>query len=88
MILEFYAVHDSAVGAFLRPMCFRSRGEALRSFADAVANEENGFSAHADHYSFFYCGTFDDSTGVVSPADYPLRLVGARDYVPSRLPEK
>jgi len=63
MKLEIYAVHDSAVGAFNRPLFFRSRGEAIRSFESAVNDPSNGFSAHAAHYSFFQVGVYDDGVG-------------------------
>lgn len=80
MKLEIYAVHDAAVGAFNRPLFFRSRGEAIRSFKDAVANPEMGFSAHAEHYSFFQLGTFDDSDGAVDRI-VPDRVCGALDFI-------
>lgn len=83
MKLEMYSVFDAAVGAYNRPLFMRSRGEALRSFADAVAKEENGFLAHAEHYSFWLVGEFDDSTGVVLSVE-PVRVCSAVDFVPAR----
>jgi len=83
MKLDMYAVHDSAVGAYNRPMCFRSRGEALRSFADAVSQEENGFMRHADNYSWWFVGHFDDESGSLIPAQPAERICGARDFVAS-----
>lgn len=77
---EIYAVRDSAVGAFNRTLFFRSRGEAIRSFSDAVAKEENGFSTHAGHYDFWYLGYFDDDTGAVVAAE-PDRIGGALDFL-------
>lgn len=81
MKLEVYAVHDSAVGAFNNPLFFRSRGEALRSFSDAVADEKNGFVAHAEHYSFWMIGTYDTNSGLLEPVA-PDRLCGAVDFKP------
>lgn len=79
MKLEMFAVHDAAVGAFNRPLFFRSRGEAVRSFTDAVADEGNGFKAHAEHYSFWYLGSFDDADGSFVSASQPERVIGAVD---------
>ena len=80
MKIEVYAVHDSAIGAFNRPLFFRSRGEAIRSFQDAVADEQSGFRAHASHYSLHQIGTYDDSTGLVEPMS-PERVCGATDFL-------
>lgn len=81
MNLEVYAVRDSAVGAFNTPLFFRSRGEALRSFADAVGKEENGFLAHAEHYDFWFLGTYDNASGMFTVAAQPERVCGAQDFV-------
>lgn len=81
MSLDICAVFDSAVGAYNRPLFFRSRAEAIRSFQDACANSENGFSAHAEHYSFWRLGTFDETTGVLTHLHEPDRLCGALDFV-------
>nr|QJB19023.1 MAG: nonstructural protein [Microvirus sp.] len=80
MKLEAYSVHDSAVGAFNRPQFFRARGEAVRSFADAVANPEAGFRAHAEHFSFWRVGYFDDADGLFEPVK-PERVCGAVDFL-------
>ena len=80
MKLEAYAVYDAAVGAYNRPMFFRSRGEAVRSFADAVRDVQSGFSSHGADYSWWYIGTFDDSNGAFE-AVTPERVCGALDFI-------
>ena len=81
MILELYAVHDAAVGAYITPMFFRSRGEAIRSFQDAVLDPKSQFGSHAADYSFWHVGMWDDSDGVVTPVR-PDRVCGAKDFLP------
>lgn len=82
MKLEAYSVHDSAVGAFNAPMFFRSRGEAVRSFQDACADPKAGFASHAEHYSFYWVGSFSlDSAEFISIASGPERVCGALDFV-------
>lgn len=88
MKLEAYAVHDAAIGAFNRPLFFRSRGEAIRSFQDAVANPEAGFAAHAAHYSFHQIGTFDDNTGEFVMLSQLDRVCGAVDFLPPPISPK
>lgn len=84
MKLEIYAVHDAAVGAFNRPLFFRSRGEAIRSFADAVGVPENGFVKAPQDYTFYHIGDFDDLTAKISPLELPFRVCGALDFMPPK----
>lgn len=63
MRLRVYAVLDKAVQAYLNPMCFRSQGEALRSFQDAVAAEGTPFNKHKADYAFCFLGFYDDGLG-------------------------
>lgn len=80
MILEVYSVHDAAVGAFNAPLFFRSRGEAVRSFQNAVTNEASQFRDHAADYSFWKVGLFDDSNGYLTAIENE-RVCGASDFV-------
>lgn len=77
-MLEIYAVHDAAVGAFNQPLFFRSRGEAVRAFQNACGTEAN-FKAHAADYSFWLIGSYDDKTGALLRVD-PDRVCGAMDF--------
>lgn len=79
MILEVYAVHDAAVGAFNAPLFFRSRGEAVRSFQQAVTNENSQFRSHAGDYSFWKIGLYDDDTGFLTAIENE-RVCGAKDF--------
>lgn len=80
MKLEVYAVHDAAVGAFVQPLFFRSRGEAVRSFQDAVTDGKMQFAAHPKDYSFWFIGIFDDQTGRFEPDLLQDRVCGALDF--------
>nr|QJB20602.1 MAG: nonstructural protein [Microvirus sp.] len=82
MKLEVYAVHDSAVGAFNRPLFFRSRGEAIRSFEQAVRDEANGFGAHPEHFSFWQIGEWNDDSALFNDQfGSPDRVCGANDFL-------
>lgn len=63
MRLRVYAVLDKAVQAYLNPMVFRSEGEALRAFLDAVSAEGTPFGKHKQDYAFAYLGFYDDGLG-------------------------
>jgi hypothetical protein len=79
MVLEIYAVHDAAIGAFNAPLFFRSRGEAVRAFQNACGTEAN-FKAHAKDYSFWLLGSYDDSSGRIVTVEAD-RVCGASDFI-------
>jgi len=60
MKLRVYCIFDKAVQAYLQPFVFRSEGEALRSFMDAVGAEGTPFSKHKQDYCFCWLGYYDD----------------------------
>lgn len=83
MKLDAYAVFDAAVGAYNRPMFFRSRNEAVRSFQDAVRDPQSGLGSHSGDYSWWFVGQFDDSSGEFIPVK-PERVSMASDFVESK----
>lgn len=74
MILQMYSVRDKAVEAFLRPLFMRSKGEALRSFLDAVKSNDD-FRAHPEDFDFYFLGEFDDGAGLFKIPDSPVLLI-------------
>lgn len=80
MIMQVCAVYDKKVGAYLLPQFFRTKGEAVRAFQDAVASESAPFAKHAEDYLFCRLGAYDDNAGsfeTVQPA--PEILLTAMD---------
>lgn len=80
MILQCYSVHDKAVGAFLQPFYMRSRGEAIRSFMDAVNAENSQFARNAGDYELYQCGEWEDGTGIFS-SHPPERVISALECI-------
>lgn len=62
MLQKVFCVFDSKVGAYMTPFFQRSTGEALRSWIDAVNQEKSNFGLHAEDYTLFELGTWDDET--------------------------
>lgn len=83
MRYEVFAVLDAIAGAFLPPMFMRSRGEAIRSFADACNSSDHQFARHANDYVLFSLGQWDDDTALfIEPRNsVPERLVTGLDVL-------
>jgi hypothetical protein len=64
------------VKAYLRPFYARTKGEAVRSFVEAVNDGKSDFRKHASDYTMMYLGEFDDATGCFAPID-PERIISA-----------
>lgn len=69
MILSVVSVYDSAAGAYNRPFYVPSTGLAVRSFRDEVNRnaEDNSMFRHPGDYTLELLGTFDDSSGLLTP---------------------
>lgn len=78
------SIYDDAVKAFMPPLWYRSRGEAVRSFLDAFAAEKSQFTPHAGDYAMYALGEFDDQSGSFAAFATPEKLLGgleAREVV-------
>lgn len=63
MILQIYAVHDRAVGAYMQPFFARSEGEAFRLLRQAVNSPDTSFFQNPADYTLVHLGEFSDQTG-------------------------
>jgi len=81
MKLQVYAVYDAAVGCYMQPFFLRSKGEALRSFMDAVSDRKTQFSIHPEDFSLFQVGEYEEATGTLIPSLTPVKIVAALDVV-------
>jgi len=82
MILGVFSVFDNAAKAYLPPMFFRAKGEAVRAFMDAVATTDHQFSKHASDYTLFELGEWDDSNAEFNAFVVPTRVMSAYEAIP------
>ena len=61
MIYRVYTVYDSAAESYMQPFYLPSKGQAIRSFTDAVNDPSHAFSKYPDDYTLFELGSYDDS---------------------------
>lgn len=78
MKLLVMSILDNKVGAFTSPFYSRAKGEAIRSFSDAVNEEKSQFNRHIDDYALYLLGVFDDNTGMFVTQE-PQRVITARE---------
>lgn len=74
MKLVIISIHDAKAEAFLNPLVFQAKAQALRGFQDAVRNPEHEMHKHPEDYTMFFCGWFDPETGQLEPAQPILAL--------------
>lgn len=79
---KIYSVFDSKVGAYLQPMFFRSKGEAIRSFSTAVSDSAHDFNKYAEDFTLFELGEWDQEKGVLLPHPTALAVGKAIEFVP------
>lgn len=65
MMNKVFAIRDAAVGEFMQPFFARSKGEAVRTFTDAVNDVKSPFFAHARDFGLYGIGEYDTTSGVI-----------------------
>lgn len=85
MILQVCAVYDKKIGAYMVPQFFRTKGEAMRAFIDAVAAEAAPFGKHSEDYLFCRLGEYDDNSGTFANfGQAPEIVISADDAMLAR----
>lgn len=72
MIVKLFAIYDHKVGSYGQLMPFRSKGEAIRSFSDAVGDVKSDFCRHPEDYVLFQMAEYDDNSGLVVAGMEPV----------------
>lgn len=84
MRLEIFAVYDRQVNAFLPPFYARSKGEAIRSFSEAVNDPNKTFGKYAVDFALMSFGEFDDNSGSFITHD-PVRVIAANEVIENEI---
>lgn len=79
---KIYSVYDSKAEAYGVPFFQRSRGEATRSWITIAndATEDNAIYRHAEDFTLFEIGEFDEHTGHLHPYATPVSIGVAREF--------
>jgi len=76
MKLLAFSVYDSKSEVFSPPMCFGTKGMAVRWFSDMANGQNKAISDHPGDFTLFQIGEYNDGTGafVTLPAALNLGL--------------
>lgn len=77
MVLQVYSIRDAKAEAFNSPFYQKTKGEALRSFQTAVNDPKTQLNRFPEDFDLYEIGTWDDSTGLVTPLDTPKHTAKA-----------
>jgi hypothetical protein len=75
-VLQVFAIYDAASEAYMQPYFNQTIGAAIRSFSDAVNDNSTMLGKHAEDFTLFQIGSFDDTAGVLEGMT-PKRIVSA-----------
>ena len=65
MIVNLYAVYDSASGVYDGPFPGKADGHVIRSFSDQCLNAEGPMGNHPEDFTLFKVGSWNDGTAEV-----------------------
>lgn len=71
------SVYDAKAKAFIAPFVMHRPEMAVRAFTACVNDESHMFHKHAEDYTLFELGEFNDETGMVSQEAQPELLCSA-----------
>lgn len=81
MTLQVFSIRDTKAEAYMRPFFLQTKGLALRTFIELANNQGEDMHKHAGDYHLFHIGTYDDSTGKLTPLEVKENLGCAIDYI-------
>lgn len=74
MIHKIYSIYDSKAEAYLQPFFMIAKGSALRAITDLANDPSHAFCKHAEDYSLFELGSFDDGKAFFQLHDAPVSM--------------
>lgn len=80
MKFKIYSIYDSKVGAYFPPVFYKSRGEFLRAFSEAVADPKSNLCKYPSDFTAFELGTWDDDSGAFELHEAKISLGLALEF--------
>lgn len=80
MTHKIFSIFDNAAEAYLPPFFAVSRGFAIRIFENCIADVNHQFNKHAEDFTIFELGEWDDTNTQFTLAKTPISLGKANEY--------
>lgn len=84
--LKCFSIHDQKLEMYIQPFFAPTAAHAIRSFTDAVNQEGTDFNRHAEDYTLWYCGDFDQERCQLQGLQAPVCLAKAFDVLEKNTP--
>lgn len=79
--MKIFTIYDQKAMAHLPPFILPTDGMATRTFADCVNKEGHQFNDHPADYTLFQIGEFDETTGVITPAETKISFGTGVEFI-------
>lgn len=77
-----FGIRDDKAEAYMPPICFITRGQAVRWFTDVMHDTSSELAKHPEDYKLMWLGEYDVSQGLLRPApEGPVFLVSGLDVM-------
>lgn len=83
---KMFTVFDSKVEAYMTPFFSQTMPSALRAFSDTVQNTEHPFHKHAEDYTLFELGIWNDTNGSFEIHKTPIPVAKAIEVLTKEIP--
>lgn len=79
MKLNCYVIRDQRT-CYLTPSFDYNDQSAIRNFEHAVLQKDSLFNSHAEDYSLYRVGQYDNETGRIYPEESPVLILDGKDF--------
>jgi len=81
MLMKICTVYDSKAESFMTPMFFKHRGDALRSFGEAVTDKSTTIGKYPADFTLFDLGTYDELTAKFVLNSTPISIAQGVEFI-------
>ena len=81
MKTKAFAVYDSKVKNYTKPLYHRNAAEAIRGFEQECNNPESQLNKFASDFTLFEIGEYDDETAILTYEQAPISLGNALQFL-------
>lgn len=80
MKLKIIAIRDTKAEYYLNPLCFKTIGEAERSFAEECNNPQSTMYKNPEDFGMYLLGEYDNAEGKIHHESQPKHLASAISF--------